>query len=419
MLAIDRWDLGPWFPWRSWRTLGFVNVVRPIGVIAAKDIVQRLRDRSVYIMGIIGPLVLVVIMSATVGAADDVSAFEFAVADGDGGEVAAAFEALLVDLEAEGTVEVTVAADRAALERLVDDGDVAAGFFIPPGFSGSAVAGGPAELTIVGDPGSPIAVDVAQAIADTFVEDFDYVAVATATVVEIENSGGDLQRAGELAAAAVALEAPIAIVPVETDGRGRDMASYYSVSLSVLFLFFTVQFGVLSMMEEREVGTLSRIVAAPIRPVSIVLGKMASALVIGLVSMVVLVVTTALFVGAEWGDPIAVGVLILAGALVAISLSVLVAAAARTSEQAGAYATMAALVLGLLGGVFFPIGDAPGVLEAFSYASPHRWLLDGFRDVSYGADVGSLGATVGTLAVFIALFGGIGLFWSGRRLVSP
>ena|GEM_PF-410606 len=396
-----------------------MDLIRPIGVIARKDIVQRLRDRSVYIMGIVGPLVLVLIMSATVGAADDVSAFEFAVADGDGGEVAAAFEALLADLVADGSVELTDAADRVALDRLVDDGDVAAGFFIAHGFSAAVVAGGPAELTIVGDPGSPIAVDVAQAIADSFVEELDYVAVATAAVLDVEGAGVDVQRVGELAAAAVALEAPITVIPVETEGRGRDMASYYSVSLSVLFLFFTVQFGVLSLMEEREVGTLSRILAAPVRPVAVVLGKMASALVIGLVTMVVLVVATALIIGAEWGDPFAVGVLILAGVTVAIALSILVAAAARTSEQAGAYATMAAMVLGLLGGVFFPIGDAPGFLEAFSYASPHRWLLDGFRDVSYGAGIGSLGPTVAVLVGFTVVFGGVGLASAGRRLVRP
>ncbi|NNE96257.1 MAG: ABC transporter permease [Acidimicrobiales bacterium] len=395
-----------------------MSFIRPIGVIAAKDILQRLRDRSVYIMGIVGPLVLVFIMSATVGAAGDVSAFEFGVANGDGGEVAAAFEEVLFGLEEEGTVEITVAPDRAALDQLVDDGDVAAGFFIPAGFSRAAAAGGSAEITVVGDPGSEIAVDVAQAIAATFVEDLGYVSTATATVMQIEGAGQNAERAGEVAAAAVAMEAPISLAPNETDGRGRDLASYYSVSLSVLFLFFTVQFGVLSMMEEREVGTLSRMLVSPFHPVAIMLGKMVSALVIGLITMVVLVVATALFIGAEWGDPVAVGVLILAGVTVAIALSILVAAAARTSEQAGAYATIAALVLGLLGGVFFPISDAPGFLEAFSYASPHRWLLDGFRDVSYGAGIGSLGPTVAVLVGFIVVFGGIGLATAGRRLVA-
>ncbi len=395
-----------------------MGLVRPVVVIAAKDIVQRLRDRSVYIMGVVGPLVLVFIMSATIGAADDVSAFEFAVADGDGGEVAAAFVAVMEDLVADGTVDLTIAADRSEVDALVDDGDVAAGFFIPPGFSAAASSGGQAELVLVGDPGSPIAVDVARTIADTFVADLGYVSVATATVLEIEG-GGDGRRLSELAAQAVAVEAPIGVTPVETEGRGRDMASYYSVSLSVLFLFFTVQFGVLSMMEERELGTLSRILVAPIGTVSILLGKMVSALVIGLATMVVLVIGTTLIVGAEWGDPLAVAVLILAGVTVAIALSILVSAAARTAEQAAAYATIAALVLGLLGGVFFPITEAPGFLEAVSYASPHRWLLEGLRDVSYGSGLGSLGPTLAVLAAFSVAFGGIGLATAGRRLVAP
>ncbi len=396
-----------------------MNLIRPIGVIAAKDIVQRLRDRSVYIMGIVGPLALVLIMSATIGAADDVSAFEFALADADGGEAAAAFETLLVDLEADGTIELTTAEDRATLDRLVDGGDVAAGFFVPPGFSASVVSGGSAELTIVGDPGSSIAADVAQAIADTFVAELEYVAVASAIVLGIEGGGGDPRRLGELAAAATALEEPIRLVPVETEGRGRDLASHYSVSLSVLFLFFTVQFAVLSLMEEREVGTLRRIMVAPIPAAAVVLGKMASAFMIGLATMVVLVIATTLIVGAEWGNPLAVAVLILTGVIVAIALAVLVAAAARTAEQAGAYATIAALVLGLLGGVFFPISQAPGLLTTISYASPHRWLLDGFRDVSYGAGADALGPTLAVLALFIVAFGGIGLAAARRGLLRP
>ena len=396
-----------------------MNLLRPIAVIAAKDLVQRLRDRSAYIMGIIGPLVLVFIMSGTVGAADDASAFEFAIVNADGGEAAAAFETLLADLEAQDTIQLTVADDRAGLDRLADDGDVAAGFVVPPGFSATVMSGSSVDLIIVGDPGSSIAVDVAQAIAETFVAELEYVAVASATVLGIEGAGGDPQRLGELAAAAAALEAPIRLLPVETEGRGRDLASYYSVSLSVLFLFFTVQFGVLSMMEEREGGTLRRIMVAPIPAAAVVLGKTASAFVMGLATMVVLVIATALIVGAEWGDPVAVVVLILAGVTVAIALAVFVAAAARTAEQAGAYATIAALVLGLLGGVFFPISQAPGLLATVSYASPHRWLLDGFRDVSYGAGVEALGPTLAALAVFIVVFGGVGLASARRGLLRP
>ena len=98
------------------------------------------------------------------------------------------------------------------------------------------------------------------------------------------------------------------------------------MSLSVFFLFFTVQFGILSLIEEREAGTLDRILMAPIAKSAVLIGKMMSSLVVGVLSMVVLVVRDhARSVGAEWGDPLAVGVMIGAGVAVAIALAALVA----------------------------------------------------------------------------------------------
>ncbi len=390
----------------------------PIFVIAAKDVAQRSRDRSAYIMGIAGPLLLVFILNGTLGAIDDVSAFEFGVVDDDGGAAGSGFTNMLSTLEDEEVVALTVAEDRADLERLVDGGDVSAGFLLPSGLSEAVETGAPAEITIVGDPGASIAVDVAQAITDTFVNELDYVSLATGSVLAAEGAGIDTQRMEELAASAQALEPPVALVPVETEGRGSDPASYFAVSLSVFFLFFTVQFGVLSLMEEREAGTLSRILVTPTSPAAVVIGKMASSLVIGVLSMGVLVVATTLIVGATWGDPLAVGVLVLVGVVVAIAFATVVAAVAQTAEQAGAYASMVALVFGLLGGSFFQISQAPGPLAAASYLSPHRWLLDGFRDISYGAGIGDLGPTLAVLGAFIVVVGGAGLATARRGLMQ-
>jgi len=394
-----------------------MSLLRAIVVIAAKDIVQRSRDRSAYIMGIVGPLVLVFVLNGTLGAVDEISAFEFGLADADGGPVAEGFAAMLAGLEADGIVAVTNAEDRTDLDRLVEGGDVTAGFLLPSGLSEAVTAGEAARITVVGDPGSAIAVDVAEAIAATFAEELDYVSIATGSVLVAEGGGADPSAVEELAASAQALEPPIALVPVETEGRGFDAASYYAVSLSVFFLFFTVQFGVLSLMEEREAGTLSRILTTPTPPAAVVIGKMLSSLVIGVLSMVVLVVATTIVVGATWGDPLAVGVLIVVGVLVGIALAAVVAAVARTAEQAGAYASIVALVLGLLGGSFFPVGQAPGFLAAVSYLSPHRWLLDGFRDLSYGAGLADLVPGLAVLGAFILVVGGGGLAAARRGLL--
>ncbi len=368
-------------------------------------------------MGLVGPLALALILGATLGGADDPSPFEVGLAVEDDGPVADSFRDVLRDLEVDRVVVVTPALDRAELDRLVDDGVVAAGFHLDDGFSESVQSARSSTITVVGDPGSPVATDVAEAIARTFAAEIDYVSLATMSVLSAEGGSGDAARVDELTAAALSQPLPIELVASESEGRGEDLSSYYAVSLSVFFLFFTVQFGVLSLIEEREAGTLDRLLMAPIANSAVLVGKLMSSMVVGVLSMVVLVAATTLIGGAEWGNPLAVGVLIVVGVTVAIAVAALVAALARTAEQAVAFATAAALVFGLLGGTFFPVSRADGLLATVSLLSPHRWLLEGFRDVSYGAGVGDLASTLVVLIGFTVVVGGIGLVATSRRLV--
>ena len=75
--------------------------VKAAFVIAAKDIKQRLRDRSAYIVGILAPLVLAAIFSFVFNPIEE---FEFSanylVVDEDGGPVARLFveEGLVTEL---------------------------------------------------------------------------------------------------------------------------------------------------------------------------------------------------------------------------------------------------------------------------------------------------------------------------------
>ena len=386
-------------------------------VIAAKDLAQRGRDRSAYVMGLFGPLALALIMGATLGGADDPDAFDLALAVEEDDPVTDSFRAVLADLEDDGVVRIRETDGRRALDRSVDNGDVGAGFHLAAGFGAALQSGDGAAITVVGDPGSPLATDVAEAVAETFAAELDYVTLAVTTVLVTDGRAADGARVAEVSALASAQPATVALVPVETEGRGEDLSTYYAVSLSVFFLFFSVQFGVLSLLEERELGTLDRILMAPIGKPAVMVGKMLSSLAIGVASMSVLVVATSLIGGAAWGDPIAVGALIVVGVAVAIAVAMLVAAVARTAEQAVSSAAAVALLLGLLGGVFFPISRAGGLLAQVSWLSPHRWLVEGFRDVSYGAGVGELGVTMAVLGVFIVIGGGLGLTISQRRLV--
>jgi ABC-2 type transport system permease protein len=85
----------------------------------------------------------------------------------------------------------------------------------------------------------------------------------------------------------------------------------------------------------------------------------------------VLVVATSLLLGASWGNPWGVGMLIVAGVLAATGITSVVASLARTAEQAGSWQAVVAVTLGMLGGAFFPIQQSGSFMAtAWSRRTP-------------------------------------------------
>ena len=66
-------------------------------------------------------------------------------------------------------------------------------------------------------------------------------------------------------------------------------------------------------------STLARMLASPIGPSSILLGKVLVSLVISIVSMSVMVIATTFLLGARWGDPLAIAALVVAMSIAAPS----------------------------------------------------------------------------------------------------
>ena len=134
--------------------------------------------------------------------------------------------------------------------------------------------------------------------------------------------------------------------------------------------------------------------------------------------MTVLVVATSLLLGAEWGNPIGVGLLILAGVVAAMAVMALIATLARTPEQAGNWQAVVALGLGMLGGSFFPVAQAGGLIEKLSLATPHAWFLRGVGELQAGGGVVDVLPAVAAILAFAAVTGALA-FLRREKLVGP
>ncbi len=134
--------------------------------------------------------------------------------------------------------------------------------------------------------------------------------------------------------------------------------------------------------------------------------------------MGVLVAATSLLLGAEWGDPVGVGLLTVAGVIAAMSVMALIATLARTAEQAGNWQAIVAVVLGMLGGSFFPLTQAGGLIEKLSLATPHAWFLTGLGELQGGGSAVDVLPAVAAILVFAMVTGAIA-FLRRDRLVQP
>jgi len=360
--------------------------MRAAVLICGKDLKARLRDRSALLIGIVVPLGLAFIFNSIFsGISGNSAAINLGVVSADRGAIAQQFVGqVLGAVGRSGLIAIHPEATEASARALVAQGTLNAAIVIPAGFSARVQANRPASMRVIGNVDSPISSEIARSIAESYTADLNRVRLSVATVVSSGGSTGTPSQIRALAGRAAAAAAPVAVRDVSAASKELDQKSFFAAGMAVFFLFFTVQFGVTSLLEERNDGTLARLIAAPITRASILGGKLATSFLLGALSMTVLAVATTLLFGASWGNPAGVAVLIVAAILAAMGIMALVATLARNAEQAGNWQSVVAVVLGLLGGTFFPVSRAPGILSSLTFVAPQAWFLRGLGDLRGG-----------------------------------
>jgi ABC-2 type transport system permease protein len=382
--------------------------VRAAWLICAKDLKARLRDRSALLIGIVVPLALAFIFNVIFsGISGSSGVISLGVVDADHGAASQAFtQQVLPAVKSSGLITVHTEASAARARALAADGTLDAVIVIPAGFSARVQGGQPASMQVIANVDAGISAQVARSITQAYADELNRVRLSVATVGASRGGAGDTQA---LAAQAAATATPVAVSDVSAQTKQLDTKSFFAAGMAVFFLFFTVQFGVTSLLEERSEGTLARLLAAPIGRGSILGGKLLVSFLLGVISMAVLVVATSLLFGAHWGNPLGVAVLIVAAIAAAMGIMALIATLAKNAEQAANWQSVVAVVLGLLGGTFFPVSQAPGVLSTLTFFAPQAWFLRGLGDLR-GGSLGVVWVPVLAMLGFAVVTGGLSLF---------
>ncbi len=386
-------------------------------VIAGRILRQRLRDRSAIVFSVVTPLGLALAFSMLIP--NEFSSYHtsFAVVDADNGHVSQ----ILVDdvlgaIVDAGVADVTPEPNEAAAAEAVRAGRVGAAIVIPAGFTAAVESGQPAQIRVLGGEYA-VALEIARSAVGRFADDVGSVQLMVATTAA---TGGVVDQATVAAAqATVAEPSPIAVTETATAYLQADLATFYGAAMAIMFVFFATQYGSLALLSDREQGTMTRLLAAPVRPASILFGASLAGLALGLVSMTVLWAATTLFVGASWGQPILVATLILAAVIAAMGISTVVATLAKTPRAAGGLNAIVALSLAAIGGVFIPLSQAPEGLVVVSQITPHYWFLRAINTLaSPSSGLADILPSVIVLVGMGVVLGAIGLARARRALVA-
>ncbi len=187
-----------------------------------------------------------------------------------------------------------------------------------------------------------------------------------------------------------------------TGAEGISYMEYFFPGTVVLILLLTAIFATISIIEDRNEGFMQSVLVSPVRPLGIVLGKLAGTSTLA-VTQALLIFLLAPVVGLELSAK-AVATAIPVLILIAVGLTALGFTIAWYSDSTqGFHAVMTAFLMPMwfLSGAFFPATGLPTWLGWIVTANPLTYGLGALRHVLYSADP----ATVAGLPSFATCLG--------------
>lgn len=180
------------------------------------------------------------------------------------------------------------------------------------------------------------------------------------------------------------------LLPLETEDRrppARPKQATYQMAqavagMSVMMLMFGLTSCGRTLLQQREAGTLARLLTLGVSRHSILLGTAIFVAGVGIMQMAVLFVYGELiFKVGLFRDPLTLTALTLIWVLTATSFGMLIATSAKSEKQADMLATILIISMAALGGCWFPLQmlDLPTPLELVSKSTVTYWAMSGFQ----------------------------------------
>jgi ABC-2 type transport system permease protein len=299
------------------------------------------------------------------------------------------------------------------IEPLVDHGEVQAVIRVLPGFARDIRRGETAPVQVLIDGTNSNTASIISAYASRVISGY-------AGEVLAEQKNAQMVSRTEAAGGPVAALVPTLSVQPRV-WFNPDLASrvYFVPGVIVnIIALITIMLTALSIVREKEIGTMEQLMVTPIRPIELILGKLLPFAIIG-VFEVAFVVTAALFI---FETPLrgSLALLFLCAVLFLLStlgIGLFISTISRTQQQAMMSSFFFFMPAMLLSGFAFPIRNMPQFVQILTYLNPVRYFMQIVRGVFLkGVGVQALWQEMAALAVFGTVILGLSALRFHKRL---
>jgi ABC-2 type transport system permease protein len=373
--------------------------------VTTKDLKILLRDRKALMGLFLLPMMFITVMSLALaplfrGPSDNAIRLPVVLPDQSEQDrqvldALRALDGFTIETEVAVQGQPARAMTRADAEGLVRDGRRVAALIFPSGFSAALAQGQATDVILLQDPAQ-----------------LNTASIVAAAIRGVLNSAqGHAVPQANLAAPEPLIKVDAQYVSakrVESPGVYEQNVPGYSV----LFMFFVVSYVAGSIVSEKRDGTFRRLMAAPVSKSALLAGKLLPNFMLGCAQIAIMFTMGHFVFGMQLGnDLLALAVVTVAVAAAATGLGILVAAVAKSEQQANGFASFVILTLGALGGSMVPLSVMPDFMQTIAKLTPHAWALTAYQNILVrGYGTLDVLPQVGVLLGFAAVFFGVALW---------
>jgi ABC-2 type transport system permease protein len=170
----------------------------------------------------------------------------------------------------------------------------------------------------------------------------------------------------------------------EKEKSDFNIFSFILPGISIMFLLFVVEIFVRDILTEREDGKLQRMMFAPVRPWELILARIFSGWILGVLSYILIVVVGGVLFNISWGNYGYLFLLIAVTCFWIAAFFSLLNAFFKNKNQAGAITAPIIMVFSAFGGSIVQVDQLPKGVNWVANFTINHWFIQGIHQIRDG-----------------------------------